>query len=244
MTQNEVKRYVKQAASDAKADFLDNEIFEETLIEHFYDRSTDWVKDYINVPIRELIATRKRAFYNKGDSWRIAAPKMDLLTWEKSSTIEYFTSPLKEVEFPADDSSRELELFIVGGAVYCKWGNNRVVAGMVIKAFEEGANAEFEQVRCFYQPLEETLRPVFEKVITDNAKLSYHWPENSVMTLLLTHQDNSWELYLFDVECKLISKGKNRLSKWLAIGKYKGGFEPIPSRMIERLLMTHWGKHF
>ncbi|EGQ9979473.1 hypothetical protein EM59_016455 [Vibrio parahaemolyticus] len=247
MTQNEVKLYVTQAADDAKTAniaFLDNEIFEEHLIELFYDHSKDMVKKYQNVPIRELIAARHRDFYKKGESWRVAAPKMDFPEWEKTSTIGYFTSPLKGVKFPFNESPRELELMITGGAISCKWGSNRVVAGMVIKAFEEGANAEFEQVCCFYRPLEETLRPVFEKVMTGKAKLSFNSPPNKATALLLTHDNGAWEFYLFGDKCHLISKGKSSFFKWLATRKYIGGFEPIPKRMIERLLMTHWDRYF
>ncbi|MGR5159260.1 hypothetical protein [Vibrio owensii] len=236
-----MKTIIQNAASTAHAPFLDNKPLD--TLEHVLLHNRQPTIVYTDVPLSHVVGLRKRKINQDSKTWRGIAKALHCEGWGSfQSEIEhYFTSELRENDFPHPESSKPLQLRLIGGAAYGDVGNHRLPAAMVWKSLNEGPEATFKKVRCEYYELDPSLAPALLRCKEENGTVSVYF-ESSICVYVLLETDRTWCLLKKTLregteDFKPIAKGKiQRFKKFFIDKATQGGgemFNPIPQSVVE-----------
>ncbi|UFH50975.1 hypothetical protein [Pseudomonas sp. KNUC1026] len=171
-----MKEEIRAAAKKAlKKGVLDDEIYNSDVIEAFVSPYEKSIECHVDIPIRKLIALRRREFYAPCATWREAALSLHCKGWDpfRADIVRYFTSDLMDKPFPAPGAEGELRIGFAGGAIYCKLGNHRAVAAKAWLAGNFGENEVFKKAKCFYRKIIPSLKDLMKRCLKEGSTLKY-----------------------------------------------------------------------
>lgn len=199
-------------------------------IDRFTGTSGDDV--YVNVPVKSIFALGHCNFWEAGDTWRSATSNLAGEGWDEQ-VFNYFDHPLKENDFPAPRSRRELRLSTAGGLCGCTNGNHRLVAGRAWLTSQYGDGAQFQLVKVQYRQLSASVRAfLVESVMrgtsvrTAQVHHSYGATASADCEILLQRESDPDCVFGLKKDCvvKLTDHGNGRARK---------NFRPPPRSLEE-----------
>jgi hypothetical protein len=162
---------IHDAANNALPSFMDHKVYLNRDLGLFdlVDPNNN-KKIFIDVPIRNVVALGRDDFWEQGNNWRDVAGHLHGKGWT-DDVFEYFENEIREKNFPAPQSLRELRLICIGGACECGNGNHRLVAAKSWLANKFGEDATLKSVKVSHHPINNVIRELLVKAKEQNSNL-------------------------------------------------------------------------
>lgn len=142
---------IKASAIECKSELLDERLL--TLNETMYDAFFDDHRGeeiYEDVPLSQIkFVTHRNDFRAAGMTWRKAVANLRGHDWQ-ANVLSYFTSSMRNVKFPPENSGGYLEMARYGTRYHVTNGVHRVIAGKAWLLYSVGENAVF--CDCLVKP--------------------------------------------------------------------------------------------
>jgi len=249
-----MREEIHAAATDAlNGGIMDEVIYDGDLLESLASRN-GVIQEYLDIPIRDLIALRQRDFYTTGSTWRDAALGLHCSGWEefREKIVHYFVSDLRDNPFPAPNSSQELRVGFTGGAIYCKLGNHRAVAAKAWLASKHNEDEVFRKAKCYFYSVSDPLKKLMTGCLKNGSKLKHAYVpfehegirnEGIFDLIIVENKSSACDLYSLDTETDCLDPifpSKNPIARLLRNDLrskcLRLEFKTVPPRLIKLII--------
>lgn len=161
---------IKRSAVECESKLLDEYLL--TLNEAMYDAFFDargGAETYEDVPLSQIKSvTHRNSFRAVGMTWRNAVANLRGHNWQPN-VLSYFTSSMRNLDFPPENSAGELKMARYGTRYHVLRGVHRVIAGKAWLLHNVGEKAAFSN--CLVKPY--SLNPHMRAFLEENKSKSF-----------------------------------------------------------------------
>lgn len=201
---------------------------------------------FLDVPLRSIVALGRKDFWKTGDTWTQALAGVEGTGWP-SEIFGYFGSELRDREFPAPGSRRELRLQCVGGACQVGNGNHRLVAGKNWLISQKGGDARLLKAKVSYCRLPAAVKELLARAVRGGFEIRVSVPRfgTSKACHVLICRDWRYELWAWDGEDLTLERRHKALAMltwWFerATPDFTKNWKPLPRNVAEAMIDDDW----